>query len=61
MLKIESSISIKELSQILEVSDRSIRYDIENINSYLNEFELIPIEKQSKGYLSYSKLDIEKL
>lgn len=61
LLKIESSISIKELSQILEVSDRSIRYDIENINSYLNEFELIPIEKQSKGYLSYSKLDIEKL
>lgn len=61
LLKIENSISIKELSQILEVSDRSIRYDIENINSYLNEFELIPIEKQSKGYLSYSKPDIEKL
>lgn len=61
LLKVENTISIKELSQLLEVSDRSIRYDIENINSYLNEFELIPIEKQSKGFLSYSKPDIERL
>lgn len=61
LLKVENAISIKELSQLLEVSDRSIRYDIENINSYLNEFELIPIEKQSKGFLSYSKPDIERL
>ncbi|MCI6152511.1 MAG: BglG family transcription antiterminator [Fusobacterium perfoetens] len=61
LLKSEDDINIKELSQILEVSDRSIRYDIENINFYLKKVNLSPIEKKSKGFLDYSKIDIKKL
>lgn len=61
LLKSEDDINIKELSQILEVSDRSIRYDIENINFYLKKVNLSLIEKKSKGFLDYSKIDIKKL
>lgn len=43
------SFSLKEIAEKFNISERSIRYDIENINYYLNKFNLNEIEKFSKG------------
>lgn len=42
-------ISLKEVALKFSISERSIRYDIENINYYLTKFQLKEIEKCSKG------------
>lgn len=43
------SFFLKELAEKFGVSERSIRYDIENINYYLSKFNLNEIEKSIKG------------
>ena len=43
------SFSLKEIAEKFNISERSIRYDIENINYYLSKFNLNEIEKLSKG------------
>lgn len=43
------SLFLKELAEKFGVSERSIRYDIENINYYLSKFNLNEIEKSIKG------------
>lgn len=51
------SFLLKELAEKFGVSERSIRYDIENINYYLNKFNLKEIEKSSKGLYSLKEED----
>lgn len=43
---------LKDLAEKFEISERSIRYDLENINYYLNKAGLSEIEKSSKGVYS---------
>ena len=43
--------SIREISTELEISERKIRYDIDNINRHLETLELDTIRKESKGRL----------
>ena len=43
------SLSLKDMAEKFEISERSIRYDIENINYYLNRAGLNEIEKSAKG------------
>ena len=43
------TIFIKEIAEKFGVTERSIRYDIENINYYLNRAGLNEIEKSAKG------------
>ena len=58
LIESQKEIFIKDLSKNLQVSDRTIRYDIESINNSLNEYDLNLIEKMSKGLL---KFDIKSL
>ena len=58
LIESQKEIFIKDLSKNLQVSDRTIRYDIESINDSLNEYDLNLIEKMSKGLL---KFDIKSL
>ena len=43
------SLSLKDMAEKFQISERSIRYDIENINYYLNRANLNEIEKSAKG------------
>lgn len=43
------SLSLKDMAEKFQISERSIRYDIENINYYLNRANLNEIEKSTKG------------
>jgi transcriptional antiterminator len=45
----ENRISIKELAEKFELSERSIRYDIDNINYYFKKSGLNQMEKTSRG------------
>ena len=45
----ENRISIKELAEKFELSERSIRYDIDNINYYFKKNGLNQMEKTSRG------------
>lgn len=49
LIKNNFSISLKDMAEKFEISERSIRYDIENINYYLNRADLNEIEKSAKG------------
>jgi len=40
LIESQKEIFIKDLSKNLQVSDRTIRYDIESINNSLNEYDL---------------------
>ncbi len=42
--------SLKEISSKFNISERSIRYDIDNINYFLSKNRLNPIKKQQNGY-----------
>ena len=44
--------SIRELSTELEISERKVRYDIDNINKHLETLDLEAIRKESKGRLN---------
>lgn len=49
------SLSLKDMAEKFEISERSIRYDIENINYYLNRAGLEEIEKSAKGIYNLSE------
>lgn len=49
--------SLKEISNEFDVSERSIRYDIDNINYFLAKNGLNQIEKQQKGYFEINEED----
>lgn len=51
------TIFIKEIAEKFGVTERSIRYDIENINYYFSKFNLNEIEKQSKGVYTLEEDD----
>ncbi len=55
-------LSVKETANLFDVSERCIRYDIENINYYLAKFDMNEIRKSSKGIYtldeSGEKIDI---
>lgn len=53
------SFTLKEIAEKFCVSERSIRYDIENINYYLSKFQLKEIEKTSKGIYKLEEDDIK--
>lgn len=57
LIKSSSKISIKELAELNNISQRAIRYDIDNINEYLEMKNLSKIEKLSKGYLLLENTD----
>lgn len=61
LIKQEKVITIKELSLKLDVSDRSIRYDLETINEYLEKNSLSIINKLSKGSLEFQKTSLIEL
>lgn len=45
----EKQISIRELADVYEISERSIRYDIDNINYFLKKNGFRQLNKMSKG------------
>lgn len=47
--------SIKEISSCLNISERSVRYEIENLNFLLDLNDLPLVEKGSKGSLVFNK------
>ena len=47
--------SIKEISSCLNISERSVRYEIENLNFLLDLNDLPLVEKGSKGSLIFNK------
>lgn len=49
LLKNNLSLSLKDMAEKFEISERSIRYDIENINYYLSRSNLNELEKSVKG------------
>ena len=49
LIKNNFSISLKDMAEKFEISERSIRYDIENINYYLNRAELMRLRNLPKG------------
>lgn len=55
----EKSSTVKELAKKYNITERSIRYDIDNINYYLYKNGLKEIEKKSKGILKFDE-DKEK-
>lgn len=59
----KENVSLKDLSDYFEVSERSIRYDIDNINYFLAKKGLSQIEKVAKGYfeLAESSENLEKI
>lgn len=50
--------SYKQLSEMVFINERTIRYDIDKINQLLSENNFIEIEKRSKGELFYSNLNM---
>ncbi|TDT66990.1 BglG family transcriptional antiterminator [Hypnocyclicus thermotrophus] len=57
MIDNNKSVSLKEISNIFDVSERSIRYDIDNINYFLAKNGLNQIEKMSKGLFKINETD----
>ena len=57
------NVSLKELAEAFDVSERSIRYDIDNINYFLAKNKLNQIEKATKGLfeLDETKENIDKI
>lgn len=51
------TIFLKEIAEKFGVTERSIRYDIENINYYFSKFNLNEVEKQSKGVYTLEEDD----
>ncbi len=49
LIKNNLSLSLKDMAEKFEIGERSIRYDIENINYYLNRAGLNELEKSAKG------------
>lgn len=49
LIKNNLSLSLKDMAEKFEISERSIRYDIENINYYLSRSNLNELEKSAKG------------
>lgn len=49
--------SYKYISEVIQINERTIRYDIEKINQTLSENKFTIIEKRSKGELLYVDLD----
>ena len=61
LIKQEGTITIKDLSLILNVSDRSIRYDLETINENLEKNSLKSINRLSKGILEFETTSLVEL
>lgn len=57
------NVSLKELAEAFDVSERSIRYDIDNINYFLAKNKLNQIEKATKGLfeLDETKENLDKI
>ena len=51
LLKQDNKSSVKELAKLLQASDRTIRYDIDEINLFLSKQKLGIINKNTKGHL----------
>lgn len=49
LIENNNQVSIKELAETYEISERSIRYDIDNINYFFKRNGLNELEKTSKG------------
>lgn len=58
LLKNKGEISYKELSEILFINERTIRYDIDKINDILLENNYLLIEKEGKGKLYFKNLEV---
>lgn len=58
LLENNGNTSYKDLSKMLFINERTIRYDIEKINQHLLENNYIEIEKRPKGELFYEDLKI---
>lgn len=52
LVKNNLQLSLKEVANVFEISERSIRYDIENINYHLSKSGYKQIEKVQKGVYS---------
>lgn len=63
LLENNLEINLKDAAEKFEISERSIRYDIDNINYYFHKAGLSEIEKSSKGIYSIdeSKESIQKV
>lgn len=57
LIKNNGEASIKELSKNINLSERAIRYDIDNINIYLEEQSFPLIQKENKGKLYLENTD----
>lgn len=60
LMKNNFSLSLKDMAEKFEISERSIRYDIENINYYLGRAGLNEIEKSAKGIYNLAE-DYDKI
>lgn len=60
LIKNNLSLSLKDMAEKFEISERSIRYDIENINYYLSRSKLNELEKSAKGIYILNE-DISKV
>ncbi|MGL6066197.1 MAG: BglG family transcription antiterminator [Cetobacterium sp.] len=58
VVKYNGKISYKLLSEILSINERSIRYDIDNINEILNTNNFELIQKIKKSQISYDNLEL---
>lgn len=62
LLEKEKVLTIKEISEKTEISERNVRYDIEKINFFLSSNKSPLIEKASKGYVFLpTDFDIQSL
>ena len=57
LLKNKGLSSIKEMAKILELGERTIRYDLEKINEYLKSQKLPEIVRESKGILRLEEFE----
>ena len=53
----KTDVLLKDLAEYFGVSERSIRYDIDNINYFLAKKGLNQIEKVAKGYFEIDESD----
>ncbi|WP_291259465.1 HTH domain-containing protein, partial [Fusobacterium sp.] len=56
--KNEGKGSIKELAQTLQLSERSIRYELDKIDEYLLREGLEPLKRKFGGKIFFEKYDI---
>lgn len=56
LIKNRGMANIKEMAKILDVNERTVRYDVETINELLSENSFSPIEKLGKGELKHCNL-----